>query len=348
MATDYFDALSDEDEAALETALGNQDAVLTGKGADADALSGILDGAPAIGKDTTIYRYYDQANLDAGSPLHTFVEPGFVVGSTTKPAVKPGAAVFAFKVPSGVKALQVDAEHYVLGRGLTVAYSPSTTDIVPATALEWFQNGKALVAGGRALMKFNTGYIPPMEERESLEEFYNHAHGRGGRFAPGGGGGSGGGGGGGSSSGGGQGTHQGNQGNKGQHQRHGQGGPTQSRPGGFQGNRPQGGGKPKLTKPEEHLHRTANIVRSVVGIASVVVTAAAIINAIGNLSDTKGTNIQRQANKARNQETVRRSKPQFKSKDDEAVFHYLNPSGKFVRPNPERVARQGQNVTNIS
>lgn len=323
MANFDFDTLSDEDLDVLETSL-TQKTIISGKGSDADALSKLVKDAPQLGKQVTLYRHYT-ASTPAPTlekPLYHFTEKGFLAGSTRKPPKKDGAVVFAFKLPAGVKALKTSEDTYLLDRGLEVYYTTTSEGEIPATIGEAFKNGKALTAAvAPLLMRFTTGYVPPLADRgegvptvltcpecgevslanQSVEEFFNKCHGPRGRFCRNGGG------------------------SRGKAAGQGQAQKTATE---------RAAAESRLSRAEKRLQKTANVLRAITTILGVVVTIAAVSSAVDTLVNRKAIKRDK-ANIREERDRKFRPGPDFGGdKDSEAIYKYLNPAGKRFAGNP--------------
>src|ERR1700745_563337 len=352
-----LDNLSEDEANTVESAINDQTEIFTGKGPQSSALSTIVNNSPKLNKEITLYRYYDSSKLQIGSPLYSFTEPGFILGTTQKPPARGGSVIFAFKLSPGLHALQLSNNMDLLDKGFTVYFTPNLTGTIPATvansdgSLVASVTDSELPASSSQVSRlpvpqinapsvtFNTGFIPPEKkswlptnlhnrdtitcaecgqislEGQSVEEFFNQCHGEHGHFCE---------------TGGSTKEHAGNRGRGYGHQ--------------GQGNKNQHSRNPhaknKGTKVEQHLNRTANIIRAATAIVTVVVTVGTVIRAYDDLSN-------RSANKAnaKNQHLINQTKvneilgqhaPKFADKNTEALFNHINPSGNYYTPKPSK------------
>lgn len=130
----HLNELPDEGLDALESVLSSESTVASGKGEGADTLSSYISKSTDVESDIKLYKYYDVSGIEYTVDLITFKEDGFLVGSTTPLDEKPGSRVFEIFVPKGTPGIDLGGG-YILDRGLTVVFGPTSKGDVPATIL---------------------------------------------------------------------------------------------------------------------------------------------------------------------------------------------------------------------
>lgn len=147
----------------------------------------LIDGAAPIKQPITIYKSFENGSLIKDSKILT--EKAFLTGS--KSASKGNGndiVTLNITVPVGSKIIELPGGSYIMRRGVTLNLSPGLGHMIMAKV-----KGSRVTASVGVIMS-------PTNQRDlelqstylnSIEEFYNKAHGRDGRFTSGSGGGGG-------------------------------------------------------------------------------------------------------------------------------------------------------------
>lgn len=176
-----FETLDDTDAEALQLVAtkANLDALKAGTADPQVSLAAkrvdrLIADSPGLIADKILYRGLsgDSSEIRGGVALK---DTGYTVLTASKPQAD---TVLAVKLKAGTKALEIDGT-YLLPRGLTLELKPTAEGDIPAVLQS--QIGQNLTAAAPVAILFN------QPQGDALEEFYNHAHGKGGKFAPGGG-----------------------------------------------------------------------------------------------------------------------------------------------------------------
>lgn len=176
-----LEEIDDTDAEALQliATKANLDALKAGTADPQVALAAkrvdrLIADSPGLSADKILYRGLsgDSSKIRGGVALK---DTGYTVLTEAKPTAD---TVLAIKLRAGTKVLEIDGT-YLLPRGLTLELKPTPEGDIPAVLQN--QVGSLTAAVKPIGIVFNA------PQGDALEEFYNHAHGKGGKFAPGGG-----------------------------------------------------------------------------------------------------------------------------------------------------------------